>query len=303
MRDDLAAQVRAQVSMPELLEQLGIETPSGLEGKIPCVFHEDQTPSLHIYEDHWYAYCCGMGGSVIDFVMRYFGCSFHRAVAYLSTGIDDMAPAPAAKARVEDVDLTDRFTSEPIGLHLLEEADEWVRRTWPYLSGLADLDPHGVKVTGHSIWIPHYDPEGRVRGVKIRSVPSGSKLSMKGSRYRHPYMGIRVMPTEFVGIIICEGESDTWCMDKYLHDSGTPMVAMGLPSGAGSWRKEWADSWTGLDVFVALDDDDAGNKAAARIAADLNIKGVRHYRLTPPGGRVAEAFAGGWEPEFSVYSV
>ena len=38
-------------------------------GKIRCPFHEDRTPSFHVYEDPgrgWYCFGCGRGGSVYD---------------------------------------------------------------------------------------------------------------------------------------------------------------------------------------------------------------------------------------------
>ena len=41
----------------------------GPSGKIRCPFHDDQTPSLHVYEDPergWYCFGCGRGGSSYD---------------------------------------------------------------------------------------------------------------------------------------------------------------------------------------------------------------------------------------------
>ncbi|MGN6274683.1 MAG: CHC2 zinc finger domain-containing protein [Solirubrobacterales bacterium] len=41
----------------------------GRSGKVRCPFHEDRTPSLHLYEDPtrgWYCFGCGRGGSIYD---------------------------------------------------------------------------------------------------------------------------------------------------------------------------------------------------------------------------------------------
>ena len=41
----------------------------GRNGKVSCPFHEDRTPSLHVYRDPrrgWHCYGCGRGGSVYD---------------------------------------------------------------------------------------------------------------------------------------------------------------------------------------------------------------------------------------------
>lgn len=37
------------------------------EGKVPCPFHHDEHPSLHLYESDWYCFGCRRGGSIIDF--------------------------------------------------------------------------------------------------------------------------------------------------------------------------------------------------------------------------------------------
>jgi hypothetical protein len=41
----------------------------GRSGKVRCPFHEDRTPSLHVYDDPdrgWYCFGCGRGGSLYD---------------------------------------------------------------------------------------------------------------------------------------------------------------------------------------------------------------------------------------------
>jgi hypothetical protein len=43
--------------------------PVGRSGKARCPFHEDRTPSLHVYEQPgqgWYCFGCGRGGSALD---------------------------------------------------------------------------------------------------------------------------------------------------------------------------------------------------------------------------------------------
>jgi hypothetical protein len=43
--------------------------PVGRSGKVRCPFHDDGTPSLHVYEQPgqgWYCFGCGRGGSVFD---------------------------------------------------------------------------------------------------------------------------------------------------------------------------------------------------------------------------------------------
>ncbi len=51
-------------------------------GKIHCPFHDDRTPSLHVYsepERGWYCYGCAAGGSIYDFAGRLLGLSTRGA--------------------------------------------------------------------------------------------------------------------------------------------------------------------------------------------------------------------------------
>jgi CHC2 zinc finger len=74
-RDDPPTTQRA-VDDPLLLVpvRMYVETLAGLHvprsGKIRCPFHDDNTPSLHVYDDPgrgWYCFGCRRGGSVYDF--------------------------------------------------------------------------------------------------------------------------------------------------------------------------------------------------------------------------------------------
>jgi hypothetical protein len=48
----------------------------GTSGKVRCPFHDDRTPSLHVYEDPlrgWYCFGCGRGGSIYDLAALLIG--------------------------------------------------------------------------------------------------------------------------------------------------------------------------------------------------------------------------------------
>lgn len=51
---------------PPLPDVIGEEL---FDGKIRCPFHNDNTPSLHIYDDHYYCFGCGARGDAIDWLM------------------------------------------------------------------------------------------------------------------------------------------------------------------------------------------------------------------------------------------
>jgi hypothetical protein len=56
------------IAPPVYVEQLTGQRV-GRSGKIHCPFHEDRTPSLHVYDDPgrgWYCFGCGRGGTIYD---------------------------------------------------------------------------------------------------------------------------------------------------------------------------------------------------------------------------------------------
>jgi DNA polymerase len=55
------------------------------DGKIRCPFHDDNTPSLQIYPDHFHCYVCGAHGSAIDWLMTVEGMDRAEAIRHLKT--------------------------------------------------------------------------------------------------------------------------------------------------------------------------------------------------------------------------
>ena len=53
---------------------------------ICCPFHNEKTPSLKLYDGNRGFYCfgCGEHGSVIDFIIKYYGLSFKEAITKLN---------------------------------------------------------------------------------------------------------------------------------------------------------------------------------------------------------------------------
>lgn len=80
---ELAAQdARQYISMRAAAERWGF-TPNRA-GFICCPFHREKTPSLHLWEDHYYCFGCGVGGDLVDFTMRLHDMGFLAAVELLN---------------------------------------------------------------------------------------------------------------------------------------------------------------------------------------------------------------------------
>jgi len=86
--DEQVNRLKTEVSIVRLVEAAGIELkPHGGSDRVGhCPFHDDKTPSLVISPEKNLWHClgaCGIGGSVIDWVMRFHKVSFRHACELL----------------------------------------------------------------------------------------------------------------------------------------------------------------------------------------------------------------------------
>ena len=56
--------VRSQVPVRAAAERYGLEVNDS--GMARCPFHNDRTPSMKLYADHFYCFGCGKYGDVVD---------------------------------------------------------------------------------------------------------------------------------------------------------------------------------------------------------------------------------------------
>jgi DNA polymerase len=68
-----------------------------VDGKLSCPFHDDGTPSLHIYEDHYHCFGCGAHGDRVDWLMFVHGLSRAEALDAL-----ERCERPPVRLRRED---------------------------------------------------------------------------------------------------------------------------------------------------------------------------------------------------------
>ncbi len=285
---DLRDQVKSTVTVFDALDILGLGPPNR-SNKIHSITNPgERTPSLHVYEDHWYDYSTGDGGDVIDLAMKARGLSYHEALERLSG--QRMDPLKVKKFRRHErklENLNNVFVEEPEASPAgYRRAEEFVAKKWPYVQ-LDDLLGFDVKVTETELWTPHKDASGVIRGIKRRSTETGAKYSVTGSTFTcEPYRVRHLLDTPLA--VLVEGESDLWCMEMWLRKNGWQYKAFAyaLPSGAATWRDEWKELFLKHNhTFICLDDDEAGRSATKKIAYELQ----NTTSVCPPGGRVAEA--------------
>ena len=290
--NSLRDHVKETVTMHRVLEILSLEPPDR-SGKIKSIInHGERTPSLHIYSYHWHDFSSGQRGDQIEFVQQYTGCSYREALDKLSGGTTSFA----SKRRREwkpppPPDLTATFDTEPEASPLgVQRAAGYVTAKWPFLT-LGDLIDFGVKPCETALWSPHRDIKGVVRGIKIRDVVSNSKYAVTGSKFTGQLYRVRPCPGAPVAII-CEGESDLWCLTKWCQQSQfrTLVQPVSLPAGAGTWRTEWHGELESFKTIIVMLDGDIPGQAASKHIMQV-LGEARTGSLIPPHGRLAESIS------------
>lgn len=75
--------IRENTDLREVVQRMGIRI---VKNEILCPFHDERTPSCHIYRDHFYCFGCGEKGDAITLVMKCLGMGFQEACNYLNDG-------------------------------------------------------------------------------------------------------------------------------------------------------------------------------------------------------------------------
>ena len=93
--------VKAAVPVRAAAERYGLEV--NFAGMVRCPFHEDHTPSMKLYEDHFYCFGCGKHGDVISLVTELFAIPPYDAACKLADnfGVDTDAEIVHQPAREE----------------------------------------------------------------------------------------------------------------------------------------------------------------------------------------------------------
>ena len=93
--------VKAAVPMRAAAERFGLEV--NYAGMVRCPFHEDHTPSMKLYDDHFYCFGCGRHGDVVDLTAELFCIPPYDAACKLvdDFGVGDSAAVVRQPAREE----------------------------------------------------------------------------------------------------------------------------------------------------------------------------------------------------------
>tara|TARA_R110002073_G_scaffold1632_6_gene11427 strand:- start:157 stop:1005 length:849 start_codon:yes stop_codon:yes gene_type:complete len=265
--------VKQTITMVEVAEMLGYD-PDRNDKIRPPWNESENTPSCHIYEDHWFDYSTGKGGDFIDFIQ-----SIDPDMTFGKALWDTWRRALNVGKEPGDV--------EAIKIRVLEDFTEELQR-YPTWCGVDQYGRHG---DGSTMLIPHREP-GRVYGVKTRA---GRKAAWPGSQFTHrlyhPF-GWSIDESR-TGCLIAEGESDAWALTE--QNLGVEVFA--LPSGAGAWKDHWMSDLERYEsVWLCMDNDRAGATAREKLTRKIGFGRAENLRVPQLYNDAREAIEAGWIP-------
>ena len=79
---NIFAEVKTQIDLPNAAEHYGVQVNRGSFAN--CLFHEDRTPSMKLYDKHFHCYGCGKHGDIITLTGQLFNISPYEAAQKLA---------------------------------------------------------------------------------------------------------------------------------------------------------------------------------------------------------------------------
>lgn len=98
-----AAEVKASVSMRDILEHFGYDTSRS--GRIQCPLHHGKDRNFAYRDKSFHCYVCGAKGTVLDFVMAYQGVELPDAIRYVNDSFGLNLPIGREPTRAEQTAL------------------------------------------------------------------------------------------------------------------------------------------------------------------------------------------------------
>lgn len=311
--------IKKETSLVDLVQNRGINLKKqGTDFIGLCPFHDDHEPSFVITPETnlWHCFGCNLGGSVIDFLMKIDNISFRHAVEKL-TGVPEL---PLAAENLDGQKLLNRVTEfyhqtlyrDPAALEYLakrgiksEEAIQtfkigYANRTLAYAIPTEvreELKKTGIfRESGHehfsgSVVIPILDENGNTLEIYGRKVLSNLRKGTPLHLYLPgPHRGIwnRQAFKASKEIILCEALIDA--LTFWVNGLRNVTASFGV-SGFTPELEEAFNNYATEKVYIAYDNDPAGNQAALALAAKLSKAGIDVYRINFPEGMDANTFA------------
>ncbi|UOF80042.1 DNA directed DNA polymerase [Caudoviricetes sp.] len=254
------------------LERIGWrwESSGDNEVKLLCPAHEDSTPSASLNVDTklWRCMACQAKGDIVTFI----------------------GYALKTKRSTILVDLGKRYDIAEIKSISPEVVEKHHQKIWESGPLLAELRKRGVSDNAiraarlgffeGRITIPIYDVAGNVVNLR-RYLPGAAEMKMLNAKgFSKPQLYQASQLAKHRDVWVCGGELKALVVSDLLADK--KIAAVASTHGEGSWQQEWLALFKGKRVWVCMDIDGAGQRAARLLANMLSSFAEKVRIITLP---------------------
>ena len=141
---DIFNQIKNMLDIKQALEYYGLSFKNN--NFASCPFHQEKTPSFKVYDDSFYCFGCGESGTIIDFVIIYFGVNNIEAAKKLND--DFRLNLPHYKSASAII-----YHSAQENKNLVDNFIEWEKKAFITVSSYF----RALRFWGEQIFINHID--------------------------------------------------------------------------------------------------------------------------------------------------
>jgi DNA primase len=265
---------------------LAAETHSVVFGKARCPFHDDSTPSCHIYDDHFFCFACGAHGDSLTWLETVHNLSKSDAIKELERRLGAHLPMTSHQPQTIEEPRTVMKTcdSQPllesvVDLHLKRASRLELIPLALEDRGFTfeDLHHHWIASENEDALIPIFNPDGYMVAIKKR------KHTIKPKEQRYVYLTAKCGAPAWCSsnfsnhdmVLVIEGEINAAiCASVYPE-----MAYMGV---AGTENHLWLDALKDKTVYIYADGDLPGQKARERWALAAYNVGAKSVMTLEP---------------------
>ncbi len=262
--------LREQVSIGRLIE------PSN-GGKAHCVTpgHQDNDPSMHVYDDHVHCFACGFHGDVTDLwaAMRGFGRPVEAALDLAREfGVELPEAVPEARKRAKERrEMEDLYLVQARACHGALCCYPHVSQWWEdrgFGEELRERFLLGANKDGTAAVIP-FGHRGRVQGLIRRKLEGEPKyLYPKSEEFPGGHRALFIPASVSVGAFLAEGIVDALALAAI----GESAIAVG---GTGMSQEQVRElDAVPCPLYILPDADEEGKQAAREWARKLYPKAL-----------------------------
>ncbi len=287
--DGLIADLKTRVRL--VLDAEGIEVDRN--GKILCPWHDEHTPSCHIYGDHVHCHACKAHGDALGLYSRIHGTAFPETVRAVADLAGRSLPTSTTARSSRPANGNGRKPAAPAVALLPPGAEPPADLVGSIYNGSAVVAAYTYRHLNGEPIATH----ARIDGDGNKSMPWSVNGHWSGKKEQLRLSGLPFYLTERIpaydpdGLLVyCEGEKATEAAASFAQAIGGCGTSFDPPEECF----RWLDGWRGI-VLCFADNDAGGLKHAETMASRFRARGLRSvvYQAThlEPSGDVVEWLA------------